>query len=228
MKTDPRTRIICLLIFIACVFISDSFITLSFDFLVLAICFLIDSASFTIALKTLKRTALFIIISSILSAISNNSKAGIILFIRLCLVVCASSEIVQTTSIKQISDALERLLHSRDLAMIISIALRFIPVLFEEANRIKDAQSVRGAKFSGKNLISRAKAFIPLAVPMFQNAFRRAANLGQAMEARGYDIPCKKTKMNVLKYSAKDLLIYILFVAILVASVYIRRFGFVI
>ena len=217
MKTDPRTGTICLMLFIVCVFISDSFLALTFDFSVLILSFLLSSASFCNALKALWKTAFLIVLSAVLCMFSNSVKAGIILFARLCLVVSASSVFTQKTSIKQLSDSLERIFHSRSLAAVITITVRFIPLLFEEANRIKDSQSLRGAKFAG------VKSLIPLAVPMFQNAFRRAGNLGTAMEARGYDLNCRKTKMNVLKYSLTDYVIFAFSLAFLCALVYIRR-----
>ncbi|MBQ6858367.1 MAG: energy-coupling factor transporter transmembrane protein EcfT, partial [Clostridia bacterium] len=127
--------------------------------------------------------------------------------------VIASQLLTLTTSSLSLTDGLERLmkplakLHfpAHEIAMMMSIALRFIPTLLEETDKIKKAQMARGADFESGNLIQRAKAMIPLLVPLFVSAFRRANDLAMAMEARCYRGGDHRTRLRELKYTKLDL-----------------------
>jgi energy-coupling factor transport system permease protein len=132
--------------------------------------------------------------------------------LRLILLVISSQLLTLTTSPIALTDGLERLMKplskvgfpAHELAMMMSIALRFIPTLLEEADKIKKAQMARGADFESGNLFSRAKAMLPLLVPLFVSAFRRADELALAMEARCYRGGEHRTRMKTLKYSRLD------------------------
>ncbi len=131
---------------------------------------------------------------------------------RLIFLVAGTSILTLTTSPVALSDGIEMLLRplkaihfpAHELAMMMTIALRFIPTLIEEADKIMKAQMARGADFESGNLIKRAKAMIPLLVPLFVSAFRRAGDLAMAMEARCYHGGEGRTRLRVLKYTKND------------------------
>jgi energy-coupling factor transport system permease protein len=132
--------------------------------------------------------------------------------LRLVFLVVGTSVLTLTTSPVALTDAMERLLSplrvirfpAHEMAMMMSIALRFIPTLLEETDKIMKAQMARGADFESGNLIRRAKALIPLLVPLFVSAFQRASDLAMAMEARCYRGGEHRTRMKVLRYTRLD------------------------
>ena len=154
-------------------------------------------------------------------------RMAILMMIRLTLLIISASIMTLTTTPNRLTDGLEKLfrplkifkLPVHEIAMMMSIALRFIPILMEEADKIVKAQTARGAKFDSKKLTDRAKSLIPLIVPLFISAFRRASDLALAMEARGYHGGDGRTKLYPLKYASRDIISYavlILYVAIIV------------
>ena len=142
--------------------------------------------------------------------------------LRLILLVTGASIMTLTTSPIALTDGLERMLSplklfkfpAHELAMMMTIALRFIPTLMEEADKIRKAQMARGADFESGNVIARAKAMIPILIPLFVSAFRRADELAMAMESRCYHGGEGRTKLHQLKLGGNDL------VAILVTVVF--------
>ena len=140
---------------------------------------------------------------------------------------------LQTTSPIALTDGLESLLGPlkklkvpvHELAMIMSIALRFIPTLIEETDKIMSAQRARGADFDSGSLLQRARALLPLLVPLFISAFRRADELATAMECRCYHGGEGRTRLRQLKYRASDYLTLALFLAITVAAGVLGHFG---
>ena len=156
-------------------------------------------------------------------------KLALLMVIRLFLLIVSASIMTLTTTPNRLTDGLEMLFRPlkifkvpvHEFAMMMSIALRFIPILSEEADKIVKAQTARGAKFDSKKLTDRVKSLIPLIVPLFISAFRRAADLALAMEARGYHGGDGRTKLYPLKYAARDyvsytvLLLYILVIVFL-------------
>ena len=140
-------------------------------------------------------------------------EAAVYFTLRLVFLVMGTSVLTLTTSPVQLTDALEHLMHplarfgfpAHELAMMMTIALRFIPTLLEEADKIQKAQMARGADFETGNLLARAKALIPLLVPLFVSSFRRANDLAMAMEARCYHGGANRTRLRALKYTRLDL-----------------------
>ena len=143
---------------------------------------------------------------------------------RLCLLVFGASMMTFTTTPNQLTDGIETLfrplnkLHIpvHEIAMMMSIALRFIPILIEEMNKIMKAQMARGADFESGNLIARAKAMIPILVPLFVSAFRRADELAIAMESRCYHGGEGRTRMTQLHFQIGDLITVLILTAFLV------------
>lgn len=151
--------------------------------------------------------------------------------IRLVLLIVGTSLLTLTTSPISLTDGIERLLSpfkkvgvpAHELAMMMTIALRFIPTLLEETDKIMKAQMARGADFESGNLINRAKNLVPLLVPLFISAFRRADDLAMAMEARCYRGGENRTRMKELKMTALDVSTYAIFIVFAVGAI-ISRF----
>ena len=139
-------------------------------------------------------------------------KMGVTILIRLTLLVCGTSLLTLTTSPIMLTDAIENVLSplkifkvpSHEIAMMMSIAIRFIPTIAEEADKIIKAQKARGADFESGNIIMRAKAMIPLLVPLFVSAFRRADELATAMDSRCYHGGNGRTRMKQMKFIKTD------------------------
>ena len=153
---------------------------------------------------------------------------------RLSFLVLGSSIMTLTTTPNQLTDGLEKGLGwmkkihvpVHEIAMMMSIALRFIPILTDEANRIMSAQEARGADFHSGGIVKRAKALIPLLVPLFVSAFRRANDLALAMEARCYHGGEGRTQMKPLRYATRDYIAYGVLAVYLAASILLRIMGY--
>ncbi|MGI6021334.1 MAG: energy-coupling factor transporter transmembrane component T family protein [Lachnospiraceae bacterium] len=154
------------------------------------------------------------------------------MLLRLTFLVIGTSVMTLTTTPNQLTDGLEKLfgplkvihLPVHEIAMMMSIALRFIPILTEETDKIMKAQMARGADFSSGNIIKRAKSMVPLLVPLFISAFRRANDLALAMESRCYHGGEGRTSMRPLVYKKRDYAAYIIIAAFLAAAICIRIF----
>ena len=150
--------------------------------------------------------------------------------LRLIYLVIGSSVMTLTTTPNELTDGLEKSLGFlnkvgvpvHDVSMMMSIALRFIPILVEETDKIMKAQMARGADFESGNLIQKAKSMVPLLVPLFISAFRRATDLAMAMEARCYHGGEGRTKMKPLKYAKRDHMGYLVYVIYLVIMILLR------
>ncbi|MBP5762065.1 MAG: energy-coupling factor transporter transmembrane protein EcfT [Lachnospiraceae bacterium] len=152
---------------------------------------------------------------------------------RLMMLIMGSSIVTLTTTPNNLTDGLEKGLGFLkifrvpvgDVAMMMSIALRFIPILMEETDRIMKAQLARGADFESGNIVKKAKALVPVLVPLFVSAFRRAGDLAMAMEARCYRGGDGRTKMKPLIYKKRDAMAYIILFSFVVISVWIGRWS---
>lgn len=240
---DPRVKIILLVAAIVAVFMATS----SLAFLPVALYLVwaarLSNVPFKMLLKGIKPLRFILIFTVILNlfflpgetvlldiGFAKITKEALITAIhygiRLILLVMFSSLLTLTTAPVTLTDGLERLLSplakirfpAHEMAMMMTIALRFIPTLLEEADKIMKAQSARGADFESGNLMARAKAMVPLLVPLFVSAFRRAGDLAMAMEARCYHGGKGRTRLHILKMQKNDWL-SLLSMAVLVASV---------
>ena len=158
---------------------------------------------------------------------------AIFMVLRIMMLIMGTFLMTYTTSPISLTDGLERLLNwlkavhvpVHELAMMMSIALRFIPTLVEETDKIMSAQKARGADFESGNLIQKAKALIPILVPLFISAFRRADELATAMECRCYHGGEGRTKLHILKYQRRDILALLLGGGVMAAVIVLSRFG---
>lgn len=151
---------------------------------------------------------------------------------RLSFLIMGSSIMTLTTTPSNLTDGLESIMSPlkifkvpvHDISMMMSIALRFIPILMEETDKIKKAQLARGADFESGNLVHRAKALIPIIIPLFVSAFRRANDLAMAMEARCYRGGIGRTKMKPLRYQKRDYITYLVFLLFFVTYIFLGKF----
>lgn len=159
-------------------------------------------------------------------------RTAVYMSIRLIYLILGSSLMTFTTTPNELTDGIEKLLHPlqkirvpvHDIAMMLSIALRFIPILLEETDKIMKAQIARGADLESGNIIQKAKSLIPILVPLFASAFRRANDLAMAMEARCYRGGDGRTKMKPLIYKRRDYVAYGIVLIYMVAVVLIGRY----
>ena len=228
-RLDPRIKLILTIVFIVVVFMAKTFlgyaVILGFVWLTAKLA----CVPFRMLLRGLKPLRLIIILTFLLNLFFTQGETIWVEFwiiritregfmqaafysLRLVFLVIGTSLLTLTTSPVSLSDGIELLLTplkkirfpAHELAMMMTIALRFIPTLLEETDKIMKAQMARGADFESGNLISRAKAMVPLLVPLFVSAFRRAGDLAMAMESRCYHGGDGRTRLRVLKITRND------------------------
>ena len=245
-RLDPRVKFIGTFLFLISLFVADSFWGY-----VLATCFLagiilLSKVPVKFMLKGLKPLFIILIITVLfnlflipgqelwsfgfLTVTVEGVKQAVKIGVRLIYLVIGSSVMTLTTTPNQLTDGLERILRPlnkikvpvHEISMMMSIALRFIPILMEETDKIMKAQMARGADFESGNLIQKAKSLVPLLVPLFISAFRRADDLAMAMEARCYHGGDNRTQMKPLVYQTRDYWAYAIALLYLGADIAIR------
>lgn len=248
-KLDPRTKFVGTMCFIVSVFLFSTFPGYAVATVFLASMIILSRVPVKFIFKGLKAIFMILMITVVFNmvltpgevlwkwGILKITKEGLILAgrmaIRLTYLVIGSSIMTLTTTPNQLTDGLERLLRPlnkihvpvHEISMIMSIALRFIPILMEETDKIMKAQIARGADFENGNLIQKAKNMVPLLVPLFISAFRRANDLAMAMEARCYHGGDHRTQMKPLKYKSGDIAAYVILVVYLAVAIAFRALG---
>ena len=245
-RLDPRVKLLGTVLFVISVFLIHSVpafiivtaamvalialskVPVSFMLKGLKSIFMIILLTFCFSLFLTPGDSLFKI--GFLNATVQGLKTGLYMVMRLSYLIIGSSLMTLTTTPNQLTDGLEKGLGClnrvhvpvHEVAMMMTIALRFIPTLVEELNKIKMAQTARGADFDNGNLMHKAKAMIPLLVPLFISSFRRADELAMAMEARCYRGDVNRTKMHPLVYTKKDYVAMAVLVALVVVVLLIR------
>ncbi len=250
---DPRAKLVLVIAYIVAIFLASNFYALAAVTLFLVIAVIFSRVPFGRVLRSVKMILFVIIFTAILNlffysagedahmiwewrflSLSWESVINtIFLAMRLFLLVMGTSILTLTTTPVALTDGIESLLTPlkwikfpvHELALIMSIALRFIPILIDETNRIIAAQKARGANFEKGGLISRAKAMIPVLIPLLVSAFRRAEDLGDAMDARCYSGAKGRTKYKKLTFTWRDL-IGLLLVAGLITGIVFLNSGF--
>ena len=242
-RLDPRVKLLILIAFIVAIFLTDTFYGLAACALFLVVATIFSRVPFGSVLRSVKGIIFLLVFTSLLNLFLHSGEHllwqwGIIhiylegvlfavfLMFRLVFLVLGSALLTLTTTPVALTDGLESLLTPlkwirfpvHALALIMSIALRFIPTLMDETNRIISAQKARGADFETGNLIKRVKAIIPILIPLLISAFRRAEELGDAMDARCYTNSPHRTKYKKLTLGWRDL-VAALIVAALIAGV---------
>lgn len=248
-RLDPRTKLLMTLIYIVTLFLCKWFVSygLMLAFLITAI--VLSKIRPKALFKGLKPLIIIIVFTALINLFYTSGRVlvqfwifkitaegirnAFFLVLRIMMLVMGTFLLTYTTSPIALTDGLESLLSPlkkihfpvHELAMMMSIALRFIPTLIEETDKIISAQKARGADFETGNIFRRAKALIPILVPLFVSAFRRADELATAMECRCYHGGEGRTKLKQLKYHARDILSLLLIVCLLAGVIVLRHFA---
>lgn len=253
-KLDPRMKLLFVTSFIIMVFLSNNFVSLAFCFGITAFVIAISKIPVKSVLKGLKPIILIVAITSILQIAYNHGGIVLIDFwkikitsggvltavfmaLRISLLIVMSTMLTYTTSPTSLTNGLDRIfapfkkigLDFHTITMIMTIALRFIPTLIEEVDKIMSAQKSRGANFEQGSIIKRAKALIPLFIPLLFNSIRRAYELANAMTCRCYNGGVGKTTMNALKFSKRDYLgllaVILVIISIILLNIYCGEYN---
>ncbi len=242
-RMDPRTKLFGTMAYIVSLFVADSLLVYVAAALFLVMAIRLSKVPVKFMVRGLKSIVILLLISvsfnlfltpgtpifkiGFLQMTWEGVEFAALMAIRLIFLVLGSTILTLTTTPNQLTDGLEKSLGFlgkvgvpvHEVSMMMSIALRFIPILIEETDKIMKAQMARGADFENGNLIQKAKAMVPLLVPLFISAFRRATDLAMAMEARCYRGGDGRTKMKPLRYETRDRAAYavcLLYLAVVV------------
>lgn len=248
-KMDARAKLLLTILYIVMVFFASNYSSYIFLLTLLLLTILLSNIKIRLVLKSVKAILYLVIFTAILNLIFVNSGNVLVSFwkititddgiglaikmaARLLLLVMGTSILTLTTTPVDLTSAIESLLKpltllhfpSHELALIMSIALRFIPILMDEADRIMKAQKARGADFESGGIFNRAKALVPILIPLLISAFKRAEDLSLAMDSRCYSGSKGRTKMKVLKFTYRDLvsaLVYLAFFVLILVDKYV-------
>ncbi len=246
-RLDPRVKLIATIVFIISLFLVDNFWGYLTAGLFLAFSIRLSHVPFKFMVKGMKAILFLLIFTVIfnlfltpgqplvsiwrLTITREGLETAVKMAIRLSFLIIGSSVMTLTTTPNNLTDGMESLMKPlrrlhvpvHEIAMMMSIALRFIPILLEETDKIMKAQMARGADFDSGNLIQKAKSLVPLLVPLFISAFRRASDLAMAMEARCYRGGEGRTKMKPLIYKRRDAIAFAVLFVYLAAAVLLGR-----
>ena len=249
-RMDPRVKLGGTILFIISLFFFKNYAGYVIAALFLGMVIRLSKVPFKFMVKGMKTIVMLMLITVVfnlfltpgtplftiwkLTITQEGLKMAISMAIRLTLLIIGSSVMTLTTTPNNLTDGMEKMMGPlkvfkvpvHEVAMMMSIALRFIPILLEETDKIMKAQIARGADFESGNIFKRAKAMVPLLVPLFISAFRRANDLAMAMEARCYRGGEGRTKMKPLVYHKRDYIAYGCIVAYMVVSIVVGRLSF--
>lgn len=245
-KLDPRVKLFGTLIYIISLFVFKGLPAFILAAIFLVVLIKLSKVPFSYMVKGLKTIVLIMLFAAVFNLFLTPGtklvsfwiftityeglKNAIVMMVRLIFLIIGTSLMTLTTTPNELTDGLEKALSPlkyikvpvHEIAMMMSIALRFIPILIEETDKIMKAQMARGADFEHGNLMQKAKNMVPLLVPLFVSAFRRANDLAMAMEARCYRGGEGRTKMKPLHYQKRDRMAYLTLLVYLAAVIGLR------
>jgi energy-coupling factor transport system permease protein len=246
-RMDPRAKILFVFFYIITVFLANNAITYTILGIFTIICVLLSDISIKFIFSGLKFLIWLILFTFLMHIIftkegdiifdlgliqvyENGLRQAIFISLRFVYLILVTTLLTLTTTPIEITDGIESLLHPlkkikfpvHELALMMSIALRFIPTLMQETDKIMKAQAARGVEFSSGPLKERMKSVVPLLIPLFVNSFKRAEDLAIAMEARGYKGGEGRTKFRLLKWSVTDSLSFIFLAGIVIILIIFR------
>ncbi len=248
-KMDPRTKILAVVFYIAALFTAKGIVGYLLTLIYLVACVRISKIKFKTIMKGVKPLIFIICFTAILNMLYTDGnvlfqiwiikitdagvRQAVLMVARIVMLVTGTFLLTYTTSPITLTDGLERLLNPlkkihvpvHELAMMMTIALRFIPTLIEETDKIMSAQKARGADFETGNILQKAKALIPILVPLFVSAFRRADELATAMECRCYTGGAGRTRLTPLKWQPRDTIGLVCSAGLLAFVIVLRTFG---
>ena len=250
-KLDPRTKLLSLIAFIVFVFVAGNFISLGLLAVLLFVCIFISKIPLKMYLKNHKAILPIIIITALLNVFyTDGGKVlidwwiftvttgglyrAIFMAVRIILLILSSAVLSYSTSPTSLTGAIESLLKPLKLiglenavhtmAMTMTIALRFIPTLIEETEKIMNAQKARGANLDSGNILKRVKALLPILIPLLISSVRRAYELAEAMECRCYNGGEGRTKYRLMKYSGVDITAGVILITVFAGVILINNF----
>lgn len=240
-RLDPRTKLMATLFFIVIIFLADHWLAYSLLTVVVLLAIKLSNINpsfFFNGVKPMIWLILFTVVFQLLfttggqvyfkfwifQVTSLGVLNAIFMFVRLVLIIMMSTLLTLTTAPLELTDGIEHMLRplskigfpSHEIALMLSIALRYVPTLMDEAMKIMNAQRARGVEFDEGSFIDRVKAMIPILIPLFVSAFNRAEEMAIAMEARGYQGGEGRTKYRQLAYTRQDSVVWIVFVLLAV------------
>ena len=248
-RLDCRVKLVGTLAFIISLFVVNNVWGYLLAALFLALCIRLSNVPFKFMVKGMKSIVFLMLFAVVFNLFLTPGTPAVTIWklkitwegiemaskmaVRLVMLIIGSSLMTLTTTPNHLTDGLESLLNPlkkfkvpvHEVSMMMSIALRFIPILLEETDKIMKAQIARGADFENGNLIQKAKNMVPLLVPLFISAFRRANDLAMAMEARCYHGGDHRTQMKPLHYEKRDYIAYVILAAYLAVGVVFRVVG---
>ena len=249
-RLDPRTKLIVLVVYIVALFMAVNWVSYALMAAFLIACIKISTIPAKSFIRGMKPLLMILIFTGVLNLFFTTEgtvlvdfwfitittaglQRAIFMVVRILLLICGTFLLTYTTSPISLTDGLEALMNPlkvikvpvHELSMMMCIALRFIPTLIEETDKIMSAQKARGADFESGSLMDKAKALIPILVPLFISAFRRADELATAMECRCYQGGEGRTKMKLLRYTSWDFRAFIVAAVVLAAICTLRSFG---
>ena len=249
-RLDPRTKLVLVIVFIAALFTAVDWFSYGLMFLVTAGCISLSKIRLRTLTKGLKPLIFIIVLTGVLNLFyttggrvlldwwiftvtTEGVKRAFLMIARIMMLIMGTFLLTYTTSPIALTDGLEMLLGPlkklhvpvHEMSMMMSMALRFIPTLIEETDKIMSAQKARGADFETGKLTDRAKALLPLLVPLFVSSFRRADELAVAMESRCYHGGEGRTRMRVLRYGRDDLIAALAFLLMLAVVLALNALG---
>lgn len=250
-KLDPRAKLLALIAFIVLLFCTNNFYGIFVCAVVLFTGVALSKVPFGSVLRSVKGVIVILIFTAVLNLFFHGGERlltpdswfikiytesiiyALFFVIRLFLLVIASALLTLTTTPVALTDGIESLLKPltlvrfpvHALALIMSIALRFIPTLIEETNRIINAQKARGADFESGSFVKRVKAIVPILIPLLISAFRRADELGDAMDSRCYTGSKTRTKYKQLKFGVRDFALFTVFAALIAGVILLNFYG---
>ena len=249
-KLDPRTKLVMLVVYIVALFLAVSWVSYGVMLLFLVSCIAISKIPVKSIFRGMKPLVMILIFTGVLNIFFTDGETVLVSFwvititlegvvraffmmIRILMLISGTFLLTYSRSPIALTDGLESLLGPlkkiklpvHELAMMMCIALRFIPTLIEETDKIMSAQKARGADFETGSLMQRVKALVPILVPLFISAFRRADELATAMECRCYQGGEGRTKMKLLRYQRRDFGAYGVGVLLLAAVIVLAHFG---
>ena len=246
-RIDPRVKLIAVIVFLVSLFLFHNFTGYLLVTAFLGFVIVTSKIPIKHILKGMKTIVFLLIFTAIfnlfftpgdvlfewrfITITDAGIRQAIFIAMRLIYLVIGSSMLTYTTTPGELTDSIESLLGwlgffrvpVHDFAMMMSLALRFIPILLAEANRIMDAQSARGADFESKNFIRRMKSYVAILVPLFVSAVKRAYDLGLAMESRCYRGGQGRTRLRSMEYRMSDIVAYLVIAIYFVGVIYIGR-----
>ena len=249
-RLDPRTKLILLVVYIVALFMAVSWVSYAILAVFLVSCIAVSGVPAKSFVKGMKPLLFILAFTAILNIFFTTGETvlvsfwtitiylegiirAVLMLLRIVMLIAGTFLLTYTTSPIALTDGLESLLSPlkkikvpvHELSMMMCIALRFIPTLIEETDKIMSAQKARGADFESGKLMERVKALVPILVPLFISAFRRADELATAMECRCYQGGDGRTKMKQLHYMARDFYCFIIGAALIAGICVLRRFG---